>query len=90
MTKLPVMLGLAALMCAASVPMASTPAEAAIVCNRDGDCWRTRQAYKYKPSFGLRIYGDNWKWRDRDAKRYRWRDAGEGRGYWRRGVWITF
>lgn len=88
--KLPVMMGLAALMCAASVPVASTPAEAAIVCNRDGDCWRTKKTYRYKPTFGLTVRPDNWRWRDADKNRYRWRDAREGRGYWRKGVWITF
>jgi hypothetical protein len=64
-------------------------ASAAIVCNREGDCWHTQTRYDYKPSFGLTIHADNWKWRDRDRDRFHWREH-DGRGYWRKGVWVTF
>lgn len=70
----------------AAIPAAS----AAVVCNSDGDCWRTRERYTYRPEWKLRIHSDNWKWRDRDRDHYRWREAGHGRGYWRNGVWIGF
>ena len=62
-------------------------ASAAIVCNEDGDCWRTPERHTYPPDVNLRIYDDDWAI---DTKKYRWRDAGRGRGYWRGGVWIGF
>ncbi len=68
----------------------STSASAAVVCNEDGDCWRVKERYEYPPDVQLKLYEDDWKWPEADAKRYRWRDPGTGRGYWRRGVWVTF
>jgi hypothetical protein len=68
---------------------AITPAAAAIVCNEDGDCWKVKNKYKYKPEWKLRVYSDDWKWSDADRGKYRWRQR-EGRGYWRQGVWIEF
>ena len=62
-------------------------ASAAVVCNRDGDCWKVRGKPAYKPDFGLRIYGDNWRWKG--GEKYRWRKVGRGHGYYRDGVWIT-
>jgi hypothetical protein len=62
-------------------------ASAAVVCNRDGDCWKVRGKPRYKPEFGLRVYGDNWHWRR--GENYRWRKVGRGHGYYRDGVWIT-
>lgn len=65
----------------------ASEASAAIVCNRDGDCWKVRGKPRYKPEFGLRIYGDDWRWRRGDN--YRWRKEGRGHGYYRNGVWIS-
>lgn len=67
--------------------MSASDASAAIVCNRDGDCWKVRGRPRYKPEFGLRIYGDDWRWRR--GENYRWRKSGRGHGYYRDGVWIT-
>ncbi|HEU0161361.1 MAG TPA: hypothetical protein VFQ69_03065 [Rhizomicrobium sp.] len=75
---------------AATTAVTTTSAAAAVVCNRDGDCWRVRDRYSYRPAWGLRVYNDNWRWRDSDRHRYRWRDARPGRGYYRGGVWVTF
>lgn len=72
------------------IAMAVSPASAAVVCNEQGDCWRVKQKYDYKPEWRLRVYDDNWKWSDSDKDRYRWRDTREGRGYWNKGVWIEF
>jgi hypothetical protein len=66
------------------------PASAAVVCNEDGDCWRVKEQYEYKPEFKVRIYDDNWKWKDTEKDKYRWREAGPKRGYYSRGVWIDF
>jgi len=63
-------------------------ASAAVVCNDEGDCWKTTERYEYKPEFRVRVYDDNWKWKE--GEKYRWRDAGHGRGYYRGGVWIGF
>ena len=66
----------------------ATTASAAVVCNEDGDCWRVKEKYDYRPDWGLTVYDDDWKWTDNN--KYRWRDPGAGRGYWRKGVWIGF
>lgn len=68
--------------------LTATNASAAVVCNEDGDCWRTKEKYDYRPDWGVTVYDDDWKWTDNN--KYRWRDPGEGRGYWRKGVWIGF
>jgi hypothetical protein len=31
----------------------ATTASAAIVCNADGDCWRVKEKYDYRPDWGL-------------------------------------
>lgn len=72
---------------AGTLPVSTTPSEAAVVCNRDGDCWRVRGRPAYRPDFGLRVYGDNWRWRR--GENYRWRNSGRGHGYYRDGAWIT-
>jgi hypothetical protein len=64
-----------------------TSASAAVVCNEDGDCWRVKERHTYPPDVRLEIYDDDWAI---DTKRYRWREPGAGRGYWRRGVWVGF
>jgi hypothetical protein len=75
---------------AATLALMTTSASAAVVCNDEGDCWRVKERHEYRPEFGLRIYADDWRWPDAEARRYRWREVGEGRGYWRNGVWIRF
>ena len=64
----------------------TTSASAYVACNRSGDCWHTTERYTYRPSFGISIHDDNWKWR---GHHYRWREH-DGRGYWRNGLWVTF
>lgn len=64
----------------------AAPASAYVACNRSGDCWHTTDRYTYKPTFGITVHDDAWKWR---GDRYHWREH-EGRGYWRNGAWITF
>lgn len=65
-------------------------ASAAIVCNEDGDCWRVKERYEYRPEFGVRVFNDDWRWKDAERSRYRWVEARPGRGYYRKGVWIGF
>jgi hypothetical protein len=71
-------------MAAATLAFAASGASAAVVCNEEGDCWHVRGEAKYKPEFKLHVYGDDWKFTD---KNHRWREH-EGRGYWKSGVWI--
>ena len=78
---------LSAVVSAGALTAMTGTASAYVACNRAGDCWHTRERYDYRPHFGVRVYDDNWRWRNHD--RYRWREH-EGRGYWRRGVWVTF
>jgi hypothetical protein len=70
-----------------ALALSATASSAAIVCNRDGDCWHVKNRYHYRPEFGVTVHPDSWRWRDNH--RYRWREH-EGRGYWRSGVWIGF
>ena len=65
----------------------ATSASAAVACNRDGECWHVKNAYKYQPEFGVVVHENNWKWGT--GEKYRWREH-TGRGYWRNGVWIRF
>jgi hypothetical protein len=69
--------------------LSTTTASAEIVCNDDGDCWHVKERYNYRPEFGIKIYPNDWKWEERDSKKYRWRER-EGRGYWRKDKWIEF
>ncbi|HVV32836.1 MAG TPA: hypothetical protein VHC73_06385 [Vitreimonas sp.] len=62
----------------------SAPASAAVVCNRWGECWRTRVAYAYPPRLGVVVRDDAWV---RAHPHYHWRAAHRGRGYWRNGYW---
>jgi hypothetical protein len=65
----------------------STSASAAIVCNNDGDCWRVKERHTYTPDVQLHVYDDDWVI---DTNKYKWREVGKGRGYWRGSVWINF
>jgi hypothetical protein len=61
-------------------------ASAAIVCNNDGDCWRTEERLAYPPEARVTIYDDDYA----IGPKYRMRDVGKGRGFYRGGVWIGF
>ena len=71
----------------ASLAVSTMSASAAIVCNREGECWHVRGRYAYRPEFGLTVHENNWRWHD--GEHFTWREH-EGRGYWRNGVWIRF
>ncbi len=77
--------GLMGAVCA--LALTATAASAEIVCNREGDCWHVSERHPYRPEFGVVVHPDSWRWEARE--RYRWREH-EGRGYWRRGVWVKF
>jgi hypothetical protein len=61
-------------------------ASAAVVCNDEGDCWRVKKELTYPPEARVHIYGDDYA----IGPKYRWRDAREGPGYYRGGVWVGF
>jgi hypothetical protein len=61
-------------------------ASAAVVCNDEGDCWRTKKALTYPPEARVQIYEDDYV----IGPKYRWREDQEGPGYYRGGVWIGF
>ena len=69
---------------------ATLPAQAYIVCDRDGDdCWHSEARYR-APGVTFEYHPDDWYFhRHWDGDRYHWRDYHEGRGYYRNGVWIT-
>ena len=74
---------------ACALALTATAASAAIVCNREGDCWHAKEQHNYRQEFGVTVYPDNWKWADHERDKYRWREH-EGRGYWHEGRWIEF
>ena len=85
------MLTKAMLVAASTLAISATTASAHVVCNEEGDCWHVKTKHEYKPEFGVRIYADDWKWGDTESKKYRWREHdGDGRGYWRKGIWLDF
>lgn len=78
---------LGAIVGAGALAATAGTASAYVACNRYGDCWHTNERYAYRPHWGIRVHGDDWRWRAHE--RYRWREHA-GRGYWRSGVWVTF
>ena len=75
-----------ALVAAGALALAATSASAEIACNSEGECWHIKgKADFYKREHGVHIYADDWKWGEKEH--YKWREH-EGRGYWKRGVWI--
>ncbi len=60
-------------------------ANARVACNAEGDCWHVAGNWAFEPGFGVKVYGDDWKWKT--GENYRWREH-EGHGYWRQGTWI--
>jgi hypothetical protein len=49
-------------------------------------CWRTKKRLAYPPQARVQIYDDDYA----IGPKYKWRDAREGNGYYRGGVWIGF
>ena len=45
-----------------------------------------KKKHEYPAGVNLNIYGDDWAL----GEGYRWREPGDGRGYYRGGVWIGF
>ena len=65
--------------------MAATPASAAVVCNRFGDCWHTTERYDYPPEARVTVHEDDWKpGPDVVIREHR------GRGYWSGDAWTDF
>lgn len=79
-------IGNMALIAAGAFLLGASSASAAVVCNEEGDCWRVKKRVDYKPELRLRVYDDDWKWKD--GENYRWREARSEHGYWKGGVWI--
>jgi hypothetical protein len=61
-------------------------ASASVVCNDDGDCWRSKDRLDYPPQARVHIYGDDYA----IGPKSHWREAHEGHGYYRGGVWVGF
>jgi hypothetical protein len=77
----------ALLSAAGASALMTTDVSAAVVCNDEGDCWKTKEKYTYPPKARVHIYDDDYVL---DTKKYKWREARPGRGYWSGGVWIDF
>ena len=70
----------------AGLALTSGAVTAAVVCNEDGDCWKTTETRVYEPTLKLRVQPDDWRWKE--GEKYRWREPGRGHGYYRQGVWV--
>jgi len=70
----------------ALLAFSATTASAAVVCNDEGDCWRTKNKLTYPPAAHVQVYGDDYAL----GPKYRWRDAREDNGYYHGGVWVGF
>ena len=83
---------IALLMGTGALLAATAPASARMVCSSSGDCWHTDHQYKYDRSVGAQYHNDDWyfhqKWTGDNQRHYR--DANDGRGYYKSGVWVTF
>jgi hypothetical protein len=79
----------AATLAIGGVTAAAGTASAAIVCNREGDCWHVDNRVTY-PRMRFERHPDDWYFHrhwdnDRD---HHWREYHEGRGYYEHGVWV--
>jgi hypothetical protein len=83
---------IALLMGTGALVATTAPASARMVCNSYGDCWHTDHQYRYDRSIGAQYHNDDWyfhqKWTGDNQRHYR--DANDGRGYYKGGVWVTF
>ena len=70
---------------AGMLAFSAVSASAAIVCNEDNVCWRTKERYTYPPDARVTIHEDSWK----AGPNIKFRER-EGRGYWRGERWIEF
>jgi hypothetical protein len=86
MTKI-VKSALLAAVAGAGLALTALPASADIVCNREGQCWHHQGHYDARPEFGVVVHPDNWHWGRNEHYKFQ---EHEGRGYWRKGVWISF
>ena len=66
---------LTALACAAAFAFTASTASAAIVCNDEGDCWRVKERRDYDPGLKLRVYNDDWHWKEGEKYRGKHYDA---------------
>ena len=66
---------------------AAAPANAYIICNKEGDCWHSHDRVRAK-GMTFEVHPDHWYFHEKwDADRH-WRDYHEGRGYWKGGAWV--
>jgi hypothetical protein len=70
----------------------TAPASARVVCSSYGDCWHTDRQYKYGRDVGARSHNDDWYFHQQwtGDNQHHYRDANNGRGYYKSGVWIGF
>ena len=54
---------------ASALAIGASSATAAVVCNDEGDCWRVKKRVEYKPELKLRVYEDNWHWKEGEKSR---------------------
>jgi hypothetical protein len=85
-----VQLASAALLVATGFAVVPSAASAAVVCNRDGDCWHTERVYRYPRAMSVVRHPDHWYFHQTWNDSRHWRDYHTGRGYYRGGVWVTF
>jgi hypothetical protein len=83
-------MGVLAAIAVSGVAVSTTPASAAVACNRFNECWHTNTRYTTYPShLGVKFYEDNW--REKHRRGHRWRaDPRDDHGYYSHGRWRSF
>jgi hypothetical protein len=79
----------AVLLSTGSIAFTTTSASADVVCNNEGDCWHVKDHYTYPPGITIQVHPEDWKWGEKE--KFKWHEPqGQGRGYWKNGIWIGF
>ena len=81
---------IAALLATGALVVTIGTASARIVCNNEGDCWHTDSEPARVPGITFNLHPDDWYFHQHwdSDKDHHYRDYHEGRGYYKRGVWI--
>jgi len=84
-----ILAAIAATLAIGGVAATAGTASAAIVCNRDGDCWHVDRRPIF-PHMRFEYHPDTWyfhqKWEADRA--HRWHEHHDDRGYYDHGVWV--
>lgn len=78
-------IGVLAIVVGLAVGLLSGKVFAYVVCNSNGDCWRTPKKIK-APGTKLIYHSEDWWKKNQGDRRYKWHEA-DGNRSWKRGYW---